>query len=162
LDAIAGCAEWVITVRRDTPRASAALEAGENAFGRLQAEIAAAGPGRRYLLERQLGDARRRALLETDASALSDVTTALTPLSRRQFQEPVVDTSATLAAGAQAEPAPLQAIGRLSLLVSRDVEAKLTATVADLDARWSERGYRVEYTGPWPPYRFSGLQERRA
>jgi hypothetical protein len=164
LQALAGCAEWVVTVRRDTPQAAAALESGQNALARLQAEIDVAGPGRRYLLERQLADARRRALLETDATAISDVNGVLTPLSRRQFHEPVVDTSATLAAGAQAETgeAALQAVGRLSLLVARDGEEQLLAAVAGLDERWAQRGYRVERTGPWPPYRFSGLQEHRA
>ena len=147
LAAVRGSSEWVITVRRDTARAEAALEAHDASLAQLRSDLAASQPGRRYLLERQAGEIRRRALRSADSAAASDVTAAVERAARRIYREPIVPASAETG----------QAVARVSALVERARESQFCDAVDAAGAPWLDRGYAVERTGPWPPYRFGAI-----
>ena len=148
LEAVRGCSEWVVTVRRDTVLAAAALDTGNEAMAQLRREITSSSPGRRYLLERKVDEVRRRELQNTDARLSDDLAQAISPLVRQTFREPIVPQD-----GQSVIP-----IARASLLVERAREGALAAALDALVATWQERGYVVERTGPWPTYRFGGLR----
>ena len=146
LAAVRGCSEWVVTVRRDAPRAAAAAERQDPELERATADLAAATPGRRYLLERQLTELRRRAVRRSDAEAAREVGETADSAARRVHAEP-------LAAPTESD-APV--VARLSALVERGAESQFWDALDELRERWRERGYDVERSGPWPVYRFGG------
>jgi len=147
LAAVRGCSEWVVTVRRDTARAEAALEAHDASLAQLRRDLTASQPGRRYLLERQAGEIRRRALRSADAAAAAEITSAVERTARRIYREPIV--AGTVESG--------QAVARLSALVECARESPFCDAVDAAGMQWLERGYAVERTGPWPAYRFGAL-----
>jgi len=48
-------------------------------------------------------------------------------------------------------------LARFSVLAARDGGSLLERAVAEYEAGWSARGYRVDLSGPWPAYRFSTI-----
>lgn len=146
LESVRGCTEWIVTVRRDSTRAEAALESHDASLTHARAELNASAPGRRYLLERQLGDLRRRALRAADADVAREVAEAASRAARRVHAEPLV----------AATEAALPAVTRLSALIARGAESQFWDALDALDQRWRVRGYEVERSGPWPVYRFGG------
>ena len=140
LDALRGKAEWIAVVRRDEKVARAALESTSEPLRALRAEIAAAAAGRAYLITRRLDEMLRQELRASDAGAIAGAVEELEHAGGRLFREPLVeDTGGGM-------------IARFSVLAGRDDGAALDRL--DL-ASWSERGYALELTGPWPAYRFA-------
>jgi hypothetical protein len=148
---VQGRAEWVLALERDPPRAAEALERDSAALQRLATEVRGSGAGRAFLLQRQAAELRRRETLRTDAAALEDALGQLAKHAEDAFREPVAP---------QTDGASRQvvAVARVSLLARRDATVGLRATVDALNQVWSPRGYGLVVTGPWPPYRFGGLQ----
>jgi hypothetical protein len=145
LEAVRGRSEWVATLHRDEPRALAAAEENDADLARLHEEIAAAAPGRAFLLRRQVEEVRRAALERLDREAAAAAVVGLAALVERVHAEPIVRTM------------PDAPLARTSLLVRREDEGELVQAIADLARRWEERGYALRLTGPWPPYRFGGI-----
>jgi hypothetical protein len=148
LEGVRGRAEWVVALRRDDRAARAWVEERGEALADLRRRIEASPPGRAYLLARRLDDARREGLLQLDQAALAELGRALEGRVERSHREPVT---------APADPADGSGpIVRLSLLVPRPAEGELEAALGALAERWRPRGYTLDLTGPWPPYRFGG------
>jgi len=145
LDALRGKAEWIAVVRREEPRALAALESQSRDLRALRDEIGAAAPGRAYLLARQLGDTQRQELRAADAEAVSAVVAALEATGASLFREPLVED----AGGGM--------IARYTILAGRAAGPTLERTRAGVTTNWDERGYTLELTGPWPAYRFASV-----
>ena len=145
LDTLAGRDEWIAMLRRDLPVAEAALAADNASVAALRAEIAAAPPGRGYLLARRLGETMRTELRRQDGEAAARIVELLTGAGARLFREPLVENGG---AGA---------IVRYSALVATPAADALAAVARDFAADWSPRGYALELSGPWPAYRFATL-----
>ena len=147
LAGVRGRAEWVVTVQRDSAAALAALDQRSATLRDLRAQVASAGPGRAYLLERQLEQARRRELARQDGIAVRAVFDVLDALAARGYDEPIP-------AGAAGT-----ALMRVSLLVPRRAEEEWRVRIDQLASDWQPAGYTVRVTGPGPPYRFCALGE---
>jgi hypothetical protein len=147
---IRGRAEWVLTVQRDAAAALAALERSSAALAALRQQIAAAPPGRAYLLQRRFDTVRRQELLAQDARVVQRVQAALAPLAVQRYLEPVVP---------ETEGGPLV---RWSMLVERAGEAEWRAAVEQEQGRRQAEGYAIRLSGPWPAYRFSSLEQQAA
>lgn len=146
LDALAGREEWIAMLRRDDAVAEAALARDSEALQALQAEIAAAPPGRAYLLGRRLGETIRAELRRHDTEADGRVGELLAAGGARLFREPLIEN-----AGAGA-------VGRFSALIAAGRAAALERIAAEFAAEWGPRGYALELSGPWPAYRFATLE----
>lgn len=140
LDALRGKAEWIAVVRRDEQSARAALETASEPLRALRAQIGAAAPGRAYLVTRRLDETMRQELRSSDAGAVAATVETLEAAGGRLFREPLI------------EDAGVGMIARFSVLADRRDGAALGR--AEI-AGWSDRGYRLELTGPWPAYRFA-------
>ena len=138
-----GKAEWIGVVRRDRDAATAAIESGSAALRALKAEIAAAPPGRGYLIAKRLDETQRQELRATDANAIAAAVEAFEHAGLRLFREPLVED----AGGGM--------LARYSLLAGRDAGPALDDLRAAFERTWRMRGYAVELSGPWPAYRFS-------
>ena len=133
-------AEWVVAVHRTgTPGPTAAIDA-------LEAEIAAASPGRAHLLKRRYAELERDETRRQETDAVQHVLDSLRAAADDVFVEPLP---------ADAVERPLL---RVSVLVPRADEDRFVDVVAGLRTTW----YDVLLTGPWPPYRFGGLEHAAA
>lgn len=143
LKRVAGCSEWVVTVHATAAPDTASSEDVQ----RMQQQIAAASPGRAHLLRKQLTELERQVARELEAGAVASITEELRGVARELFVEPVptVDTIER----------PLQ---RASVLVMRSDEDRFVKLVKGLQSEWLS----VALTGPWPPYRFGGLEHAPA
>lgn len=142
-EALRGRAEWIAAVRRDMATAKAAVDADSDALRAMHAEIAAAPPGRAYLVTRRLDEMQRQELRASDAAAIGAAVEALEAARTRLFREPLV------------EDAGGGVLARFSVLAARDAGPGLDRIGADFAKAWKARGYSLELSGPWPAYRFS-------
>jgi hypothetical protein len=142
LSRVRGRSEWVVTVHRT----SAPDLGASGPLQELQAEIDAAAPGRAHLLRRRLAELERDEARRLERESVDGVLAALRGVAQDVFVEPlptdVVDR-------------PLL---RVSVLVERGGEDRFVDTVDALQAG----SLRVLVTGPWPPYRFGGLEHAAA
>jgi len=140
LAALAGRAEWIVTVARDSdaPVDDADVRA-------LDAEIAASPPGRAFLLDKQRGTTLSRTAQRRDNEAAAAALSGLESVAERMYREPVATGGTDTVAL------------RASILVARDREGALVNAIRDLERELAERGYRVRASGPWPAYRFGGM-----
>ena len=144
LTAVTGRAEWIVSIERsgsDVPPG--------DAVGALDAEIAAAPPGRAFLLGKRRDDVVREERRTRDAAVAEEAWAKLEAMAERVYREPLIDDPTAAA------------IARFSVLVPREREVELSDVVRRLEATGALEGYRVRLSGPWPAYRFGGLPSER-
>jgi hypothetical protein len=141
LERVRGRSEWVVAVHRvakpDTGQSSAVQA--------LQAQIAEAAPGRAHLLRKRLADVERDAARELERAAVERVEQVLRGTAKDVYAEPVPSDTVD------------RPLLRASVLVSRAREAEFVAAIDGLQTS----SYHVLLTGPWPTYRFAGLEQQR-
>jgi len=146
--------EWVVTVRRDQAAALAYLEATSprlrQARERESARSAAVQPGRTYLRQGRLDKLRREELFRLDGRATNAIFATIQPGAERAVREEVLD-------GAQTD-----VVARASLLVPRAGQNAFLEAITLASEECRGWGYVVAVSGPWPPYRFGGLQAEEA
>lgn len=146
LDVVRGAAEWVVALHvLQEPDIEAVAEASP-AVQALRAEIMSSSPGRAHLLRRRLETLERDEARRIQFETAAQVVDTLKGVARDVYPEPLP---------AETEEKPLL---RASVLVTRTDESKFLETVDAVRQGWPEPTYRVVLTGPWPPYRFGGLQ----
>jgi len=113
----------------------------------LEAEVAAAkSPGQGYLLARKLDQTRKDELHRVGADIAAIAYNELAALSIASSQDTVP------------QPSPEQtgaAVLNAAFLVAHDRVDEFRAAVTELIHAHERRGFRVEFTGPWPPYHFT-------
>jgi hypothetical protein len=144
LRAVQGRAEWIVSIERGGPPASSG-----GAVRELDAEIAAAPPGRAFLLGKRRDEVVREERRTLDAAVAEETWTAIESIAERVYREPLIDDPTATA------------IARFSVLARRDREVELGDVVRRLGASGASQGYRVRLSGPWPAYRFGGLPSER-
>jgi gas vesicle protein GvpL/GvpF len=144
LRAVEGRAEWIVSIERD----GVAAPTG-GAVGALEAEIAAAPPGRAFLLGKRRDEVMREERRARDAAVAEETWATIEAIAERVYREPLI------------EDATSAAIARFSVLARRDREVELGDVVRSLGASGVSDGYRVRLSGPWPAYRFGGLPSDR-
>lgn len=142
---VAPSQEYTIRLFRLDDVATTTLAAGDPALAALERQAAAASPGQRYLLERKLEKERAVALRRVGAEAASRAFDLLTALAADGVREPIAATP---------DGAVGTAVLDASFLVRRDVLDRFREGVAELARELEPRGFRLEFTGPWPPYHF--------
>jgi hypothetical protein len=144
LERCRGRREWNLKVTCDTATLHAGIGAASEPLRELDAEIAAAAPGRQFLLSRKradlVRDEMRRIVLER-ADALLDLLAEDAEDTRRLPLPKGGESAVVLHA------AVLVAIGRTEALRRRFAEEA---------ARLEPLGIAATLSGPWAPYRFLG------
>ncbi len=148
LEQLEGCDEWGVRLFAD--RQALQRLAGEYpALQQIKDEVAAASPGRAYLLKRKLADELTGATEE-----------ARVDLARTSYER-----LARCAVAGQSSPPPQQtaeemgerAVLSATFLVQRAGSDQFLEEVQQLGEE--QAGLRCEYSGPWPPYSFARLAE---
>jgi hypothetical protein len=148
LERVDQCDEWAVHVYVDRPTMRAHLIA-EQASDPVQQQLAAAGPGRAYLLRRKLADS----LAAKTAQILDDIAEA----AYRRLALLAVEAQAERPASPSGDADGEVEVLRAALLVRRERREEL---VAGARACAGERpGLRCTSSGPWPPYSFAASPE---
>lgn len=144
LRAVEGRAEWIVSIERE----GSAVPTG-GAVRVLDAEIAAAPPGRAFLLGKRRDEVIREERRTRDAAVAEETWATIEAIAERVYREPLIDDPTAAA------------IARFSVLAHRKREVELGDAVRRLGASGASAGYRIRLSGPWPAYRFGGLPSER-
>jgi len=143
LQSLAGRREWNLKVAYDAAKLAAHAGAVSAAVAALDAEIAAATPGRRYLLDRKRADLVKGEVTRAAKRLGGEVLARL-----REHAEDA--RTLPLASGDDQGSVVLNA----ALLVHRDRVPGLQQAAEAAHAEFGALGMIVSFSGPWAPYRF--------
>jgi hypothetical protein len=107
---------------------------------------AAASPGQRYLLERKLDERAQQEMQLVSRHIATEVSEALASHAQETVNSPVT-RAATTAPGAM--------VLNAAFLVTADKLLQFQETLTGLVDRYTPRGFRFDFTGPWPAYHFA-------
>ena len=139
--------EYGVRVFRLDDELTHALPAFSASIAALEAEVAAAtSPGQKYLLGRKLDGARKEELRRVAAEVAATAYNDLSSRSLASTQDALPNAPQNQSGAAVLNAAFLVAPDRIE-----DFRAVVTAFVREHD----RRGFRIEFTGPWPPYHFA-------
>lgn len=117
-------------------------------LAQLEQAARSATPGQRYLLERKLDTERTAELRAIGSRVAAEVFESLSAHASRAVEGKLA--ARTGGSGASETPLVLDAAFLVSPAGLEDFRRELTALVT----RHASRGFRFEFTGPWPPYHF--------
>jgi hypothetical protein len=138
--------EYALRIYRiDAELAAVATELSPR-LAELQRSASTASPGQRYLLERKLDTERKNELHGIGAKIAREVAATLRPFAvetaeTRVSQRPRPDAEGTL-------------ILDIAFLVDPARLEAFQGALTDMMTRHGTRGFRFDFTGPWPPYHF--------
>jgi hypothetical protein len=139
--------EYGVRIFRLDDELRGVLGAFSPSIAALEADAAAAAsPGQGYLLTRKLEAARKDELRRVAGSVATAAFADLASRSLESVQEPPPKSTSDQTGAAILNAAFLVAHDRVD-----DFRSAVTAFVRD----YERRGFRVEFTGPWPPYHFA-------
>jgi hypothetical protein len=138
-----GRREWNLKVACDATELGRHGGTVSDELRRMDDDIAAAAPGRRYLLQRRRADVLKREVARAAHRLAGELLDALRPLADAVHTLP-------LAAADEGGTVVLNA----ALLVTREGEPALRAEAERRIAELEAVGMLVTLSGPWAPYRF--------
>lgn len=142
--------EYRIEIVRTDPIGEEALEASDDHLTELRADIEAAGPGKRYLLESKYEDRLEQLRGARNQALLTDVLTRLDAHAREVH--PVDSPPGGALEGRRSRDNAGTSIGRLTILARADDEEAIGSVLDDVV---DNPGLEVTFTGPWAPYSFT-------
>lgn len=143
LRALSGRREWNLKVAYDADELARHGAEISPELSRLDEEMTAAAPGRRYLLERKRSDVLKREVSRAARVLANELLAGLRPHAEDARVLPLTDSDETGTVVLNA-----------ALLVARDAEPELRARAEELYRRYTQLGLIVSFSGPWAPYRF--------
>lgn len=147
LERVAPSQEWTVRLFRVDDRAVAALNRTSPALADIAQRAQDAPPGQRYLLERKADELKGAELRRVSGETAREAFDVLSALGERSVRDALPATPSG------ARPAGV-AVLDASFLVRRDRIDAFRTAAADLARTIEPRGFRVELSGPWPPYHF--------
>jgi Gas vesicle synthesis protein GvpL/GvpF len=146
LTRVAPAQEFAVRVFRIDSELSTRLGELSPAIAQLEEAARAATPGQRYLLERKADAERRSELRRIGTEVGREVYQSLQALSVETAREALPTSNGEGSAGI--------AVLNAFFLVRRDAVDQFRSGLTALAHRFEPRGFRFEFTGPWPPYHF--------
>ena len=138
--------EYALRVYRiDAELAKSAVDFSPR-LAELRDAAASASPGQRYLLERKFDNERKNELQSIAAKVSREVVDSLRPLAVDATQSRIVP------GGSRAADAAL--ILDAAFLVTPSGLEEFQRELTNVVGRYSARGFRFDFTGPWPVYHF--------
>ena len=120
----------------------------------LERAVRDAKPGQGYLLQRKLDAQRKIELRSIGQQIAREVFDTLTPLAVEQGARET-DTRRGVKSTAPSDDVARHALVLdAAFLVASDALDRFRAALTPLMERHHQRGFRFEFTGPWPPYHF--------
>lgn len=141
LERVGGKEEWTLQIEFEPAKWSEAMNARVASLRTLQDEIAAATPGKAFLLRKKLEEEKKRASREAEQHLVAEIEGEI--LARLRAQ--IVSESRERRDGA---------FPQINVLLNRDEEALVMGLRDTLATRYEPEGVALAVTGPWPPYTF--------
>lgn len=148
LERIGGREEWTLQIEFDPAKWSEAMSARVGSLRALQDEIAAATPGKAFLLRKKFEEEKKRASREAEQHLVAEIEAEILSTLRAQ----TVSESRERRDGA---------FPQINVLLNRDEESLVMDLRDRLAARYEPEGVTLAVTGPWPPYTFVAEPEAR-
>jgi hypothetical protein len=160
LECVEGCDEWAVHMYADHPTIAQRLAAEHPTLQRLQQEVAAAPPGRAYLLQRQLDEERAAAVEQVLRELPEAAYEHLALWAAASWPEATRGRSPRGGASRVTQPARStpNAQGEIEVLRAAFLVRRAHADtfLAELRSYVQGRdGVHCEYSGPWAPYSFA-------
>lgn len=114
----------------------------------LAAQAASASPGQRYLLERKLDGEKRGELRTLTHRVVDEIVEQLQRHAVDSVRSPI-PRAADQAAGSGTM------VLNASFLVAPSALEEFQKTLTSIVEKHDQRGFRFDFTGPWPPYHFT-------
>lgn len=147
LQTVARGREFGVRIFRMDDELRQALASHSATVSALEGELATTGaPGQRYLMTRKLEAARKEELRRVSADVAGHAFDVLAAAAIASVQDPLPAATAER---------PGAAVLNASFLVAHDAVDAFRTAVTGLVAEYERRGFRFEFSGPWPPYHFA-------
>jgi hypothetical protein len=140
--------EYALRVYRVDAELMESMTAFSPHLAELASKAAAATPGQRYLLERKLEDEKRAEMRGVTMEIADAIVGALAVHAIDAVKSPIPRVTDAAGRG----PMVLNA----AFLVASDRLNAFQQTLTSLVEQHGARGFRFDFTGPWPPYHFAG------
>jgi hypothetical protein len=144
LERLDGKQEWTMRIEFDPATWSESLATRVESLRNLHSEIAAAPPGKAFLLRKKLEDEKKRGSKEAEQQLVAEIEQTILEKLRC---ETVAETRERRDG----------AFPQINVLINRDEESILQELQAQLLDRYASEGVAIGLTGPWPPYSFAAL-----
>lgn len=144
LDRLDGKQEWTLRIELEPAKWSEALTGRVASLRDLQNEIAAASPGKAFLLRKKLDDEKKRASHAAEDELVGEIEQAV--MGKLGCE--------TVAESRQRRDG---AFPQINVLLNRDEESVLQELREELAARYQHEGVTLALSGPWPPYTFATI-----
>lgn len=146
LDRLDGKQEWTLRIELEPAQWSEALTGRVASLRELQNEIAAASPGKAFLLRKKLDDEKKRASHAAEDELVAEI-------------EQAVMTKLGCETVAESRQRRDGAFPQINVLLPRDEESVLQELREELSARYQQEGVTLALSGPWPPYTFATINQ---
>jgi hypothetical protein len=147
--------EYALRVYRVDAELMDAMPALSPRLAQLAAAAAAATPGQRYLLERKLEGEKREEMRTVTRDVTDAIVRGLSTHAVDAARSPIPKT-ADAAAGRGTM------VLNAAFLVAPDQLHGFQQTLTELIKQHGAQGFRFDFTGPWPPYHFAGVDATSA
>jgi hypothetical protein len=145
---VSGAREYTLRVfQSSAPATDAVLGDDNEEIVELRRQAAVATPGQRYLLERKLEKELRQERSRRGAAVAAEMASTLAAHSTAVVRSPLPQVPDAESGG--------RAVLDASCLVKAECVEALRAALGDAVQRLEPRGFRFEFTGPWPAYHFA-------
>jgi hypothetical protein len=144
LERLGGKQEWTLRIELEPVTWNEALAGRVASLRDLQNEIAAASPGKAFLLRKKLDDEKKRASHAAEDELVGEI-------------EQAVMTKLGCETVAESRQRRDGAFPQINVLLNRDEESVLQELRDELAARYQHEGVTLALSGPWPPYTFAAL-----
>jgi len=142
LERLDGKQEWTLQIELEPAKWTEALSTRVASLQELHEQIAAAPPGKAFLLRKKLDDEKKRATRIAEDDLVSELEQAVLAKLRC---ETIAETRARREG----------TFPQINVLLNRDEEALLQELEAELGTRYAAEGVTLALSGPWPPYTFA-------
>ncbi|HET7565868.1 MAG TPA: GvpL/GvpF family gas vesicle protein [Gemmatimonadaceae bacterium] len=150
LERVASAQEFGVRVFRIDPELAAHIAELSPAVAELEESARRASPGQRYLLERKAENERTAEMRRVASDVARAVYHDLESCALQSVSEALPAQENRKGVGT--------AVLNAYFLVRRDGLEAFRATLTSLAERYEPRGFRFDFTGPWPPYHFAGAR----
>jgi Gas vesicle synthesis protein GvpL/GvpF len=139
--------EYALRVYRVDAELMEAMTSLSPRLAELAAKSAAASPGQRYLLERKLDDEKRSEMRGVTTEVTDAIVGALSADALESARSPIPRVTDAAGRGTM--------VLNAAFLVAPDRLMAFQQTLTSLVEQHGARGFRFDFTGPWPPYHFA-------
>jgi hypothetical protein len=147
LERIKGCEEWALNLYIDKTALAEKISNLSPKLTDLLRRAEKSSQGQAYLLQKQAEKMRATEARDYLKRTADEIAAHLSPRAKEMKRIPSTEH--------EAKQTPAVA-GKFAYLVEREKLETFKAGAEEMAARHAGSGFRLELTGPWPPYNFVG------